>query len=304
MSAGDVNVEVSTQKIIVEPATSSVSVIKAGPQGPTGIPGVGTGGAGLPVGGVEGDVLRKDTATDYDVSWGGALPSGFVGATFSSIEPAGWFFDNQTITNCESLYPGLWAGTPTGWRSGSDLVIPDLSGRVLLFTQGTTGATGGAMSVTLDANDLPTHTHAVGTLTTGTTGGTHTHTASTGGSDGTHSHTTTVGNDTHNHAGSANDNYLNDSGTWRFFSSAYGAAGTGHYVGTMNAPYVTVGNDTHNHSVTINTTNSGHGHTTTVNLTNSGHGHTLSGATGDNTTTNTSIDTTPLHITARAMIKI
>lgn len=75
MSAGDVNVEVSTQKIIVEPSTSSVSVVKAGPQGPSGI---GAGGVGLPVGGTARQALTKVDGTNFNTEWAtlGEIPSG------------------------------------------------------------------------------------------------------------------------------------------------------------------------------------------------------------------------------------
>lgn len=107
------------------------------------------------------------------------LPAGFVGATIASSAPSGWVFHNQTISNCNTLYPYLWAAAPASWKSGTSLIIPNLTDKVLV-QQGTTalGATGGSSSVTIASANLPphvhdmTHTHANGT--TDTTGA-HTH---------------------------------------------------------------------------------------------------------------------------------
>lgn len=55
-----------------------------GPQGPEGADGApGTNGAGVPVGGTAGQILKKNSATDYDTSWLSTLPvsNGGTGAT-------------------------------------------------------------------------------------------------------------------------------------------------------------------------------------------------------------------------------
>lgn len=62
---GDINVTQKTQKIIVDPSTSSVSIINAGPAGPSGTPAVN----GIPAGGTTGQVLAKLSNNDYDVGW-------------------------------------------------------------------------------------------------------------------------------------------------------------------------------------------------------------------------------------------
>lgn len=245
------------------------------------------------------------------------IPSGFVGGTFSEIEPPGWFFDNQTIVNCQTLYPTLWANTPASMHSGPDLVLPDLSDRVMLFTHGATGVLGGAMARVINSNNLPEHTHAAGTLSTGTTGGTHNHTASSDIESRGHVHylTGTAGGWTataaiaHSHTVSVNPgNYWQG---WLYSKGSYTGTGmnmvsasadTNHEAwyhtspGTSGASagptgYVTGAHQTHTHGITVNTTNSG-------------HGHTISGSTGNNTTTNTALDTTPANVSVRAMIRI
>ena len=82
------------------------------------------------------------------------------------------------------------ASIPTGWQlcDGSN-GTPDLRGQFIVGAGGsyTPGDTGGAASVTLGANAMPIHTHALsGSLTTGSAGA-HGHTVTDPG----HAHTTT-----------------------------------------------------------------------------------------------------------------
>jgi len=77
----DINIRSSTQKIYVDPASSSVAVVNAGPQGPGGPIGeVSTSQMdqaiaaalavqGIPPGGLTGQVLMKLSDSDYDFAW-------------------------------------------------------------------------------------------------------------------------------------------------------------------------------------------------------------------------------------------
>ena len=77
----DINVISRTQRIIVDPASSSVAVISVGPMGPGGPIGQVSTAAmdqaidtaldtrGLPPGGLTGQVLVKLSDVDYDVGW-------------------------------------------------------------------------------------------------------------------------------------------------------------------------------------------------------------------------------------------
>lgn len=77
----EINVISRTQRIIVDPASSSVAVINVGPAGPGGPMGeVSTNQMntaidaaldvrGLPPGGLTGQILRKKSDADYDVEW-------------------------------------------------------------------------------------------------------------------------------------------------------------------------------------------------------------------------------------------
>jgi hypothetical protein len=78
---GELNVVSKTQHIIVDPASSSVAVINAGPPGPGGPIGQVSTAAmnqaistalstqGIPPGGLTGQVLVKLSDADYDVGW-------------------------------------------------------------------------------------------------------------------------------------------------------------------------------------------------------------------------------------------
>jgi hypothetical protein len=80
--SGDINVINRTQHIIVDPASSSISVINEGPQGPGGPIGevsiaamnqaISTAISAvhqIPPGGLTGQVLVKLSDSDYDVGW-------------------------------------------------------------------------------------------------------------------------------------------------------------------------------------------------------------------------------------------
>lgn len=64
---------VGPQQVVVTAAAAQVVVEDAGAQGPTGPAGptgaTGPAGPGVAIGGTEGQVLVKDSATDYDTSW-------------------------------------------------------------------------------------------------------------------------------------------------------------------------------------------------------------------------------------------
>lgn len=57
----EINVISRTQIIVVDPYSSAVSVINAGPAGPAGV--------AMPAGGTTGQVLAKLSDDDYDVGW-------------------------------------------------------------------------------------------------------------------------------------------------------------------------------------------------------------------------------------------
>lgn len=124
------------------------------------------------------------------------VPAGVVCEFLGTSAPTGWVLHNQTLVNAQSVYPSLWANTPTSWRSGANLIIPDLSDLVMMQTGGSVsahGTIGSAMTVTLATANLPSHTHSIdhdhGAVTSSTNSVDHTHTYSaTTSTDGNHQH--------------------------------------------------------------------------------------------------------------------
>lgn len=59
--------------------TKVVEITGAGPQGPKGDTGAqGEVGPGVPAGGTAGQLIVKDTATDYDTSWTSTVPASTI----------------------------------------------------------------------------------------------------------------------------------------------------------------------------------------------------------------------------------
>jgi microcystin-dependent protein len=127
------------------------------------------------------------------------VPAGTVRATIASAADDGWVLHDQTIVDCETLYPDLWAAAPAGWKTGSDLDIPDLTDLVLSGAGTTTlGEIGGVVgdSITLTDANMPTHDHSIN----------HDHASVTsGGQSATHSHDMT-----HDHPQTALDSSIYD----------------------------------------------------------------------------------------------
>lgn len=125
-------------------------------------------------------------------------PPGTIRATLKTTADPGWLLFNQTIVNCATLYPALWAALPAGMKSGSDAVLPSMD-RITLMGAGTTtiGAIGGGNSKTLVTNNLPAHNHGV-------TDAGHTHTQN--------SHAHGVTDPSHNHSQNQHAHGVSDAG--------------------------------------------------------------------------------------------
>jgi microcystin-dependent protein len=81
------------------------------------------------------------------------------------------------IDNCILKWRGSVASIPAGWQLADGTNgTPDLRDKFIVGAGGTyaVGATGGAATVTLTAAQIPSHTHAAGTLAT-TSAGAHSH---------------------------------------------------------------------------------------------------------------------------------
>jgi len=146
------------------------------------------------------------------------------------------------------LWSGSVASIPANWAlcNGSN-GTPDLRNRFLIGAGSTyaVGATGGAATVTLDATQIPAHTHAV----SGTSGsnGSHSHTGSTN-TTGAHTHTVQYGQN-------------NDSGTIHISATQP----------SSTSSYSTSSAGDHSHTFTTDTA-SAHTHTFSATSTSIGGG--------------------------------
>jgi len=116
------------------------------------------------------------------------VPAGLISMSLATSVPAGWLeLNGQTIVGASGAYPDLWAVAPGGWKSGSDLTLPDMGGTVPTgLDTGQTEfnaleATGGAKTRVLAQNNVPKHYHEMD----------HNHPSKTSSSAGGHGHSDT-----------------------------------------------------------------------------------------------------------------
>jgi microcystin-dependent protein len=137
--------------------------------------------------------LTAGTMPEARLAAGVAVPIGTILETLRDTAPTNFALcQGQTLTAAESVYPALWAALPAAFKSGSDIILPDMRGRVNIgagtgagLTARTLGATGGTETHTLTQAEMPTHTHTQNAH--GHTQDAHNHTASTD-SQGGHVH--------------------------------------------------------------------------------------------------------------------
>jgi hypothetical protein len=94
------------------------------------------------------------------------VPAGTIRATVNTSADTGWLLFDQTVVDAETEYPALWAVAPAAWKSGADLVLPDVDDTVLMAIGSL--ATIGAINGSNTSTALIAHTH---------TGAAHTHDA-------------------------------------------------------------------------------------------------------------------------------
>lgn len=101
------------------------------------------------------------------------VPAGTIRTTINTSADTGWLLFNQTVVGAESTYPALWAVAPAGWKSGSDLALPNLDDTVLMDagSVATLGTVSGANTQAIAQANLPAHVHTVNPPSTNVTGG-------------------------------------------------------------------------------------------------------------------------------------
>lgn len=121
-------------------------------------------------------------------AWVEPTPAGTLRQTIKTTADAGWLLMGNgatvVVTNCEGLYPALFAAAPAGWISGTApnrvVTLPDMANRMVVGA-GTTavGENGGAMTKTIATGNLPQHSHT-DVYSSSVTDPTHNHTHSGG----------------------------------------------------------------------------------------------------------------------------
>jgi hypothetical protein len=160
------------------------------------------------------------------------VPVGTVIDYVGTSAPTGWrFMNGQTLQGASVSFPELWAVAPTAWRSGNDLVLPDMRGRTTVMlgsapfnTMGGTGGSKDAVVVqhghggTLNSGSpINTGNTSANLSTSNPTAGSnlssHTHTmAHTHGMRHAHAH----GSHTHSFTGSQHRHTLNQPNQYSF----------------------------------------------------------------------------------------
>jgi microcystin-dependent protein len=255
-------------------------------------------------------------------------------------EPDGWKqMNGQTLTGAETLYPEFWSRIPSGWKSGANATLPNMSDRVGMGAGTTTlGATGGANSRTITAAQMPSHSHSIDHSHTGSTGsaGSHSHTGPSHSHDIGHGHSGSSGGESsHTHGVGSYSVPSGGSHThttvWYYIANTgtptpiiYGSAGDGQgqiFVDWRNQ----VGNSdgqhshsvsgssgsglSHSHSVSVNSFSgsSGPGGTGSTSPA-SDHSHSVSvsahsGSSGP-AGSGQAMDTTPAHLAVNFLVKV
>jgi microcystin-dependent protein len=214
------------------------------------------------------------------------VPAGALMPYVGAAAPTGWLLHNQTVAGANTLYPALWAVAPASWKSGTSLVIPNLSDVVLAQTGGSAaalGALGGAMTVTLVEANLPPHAHTIAH----THSIDHDHGAFTSAAGSPHSHTVT---DTgHTHTIAARENPV---------SGSAGSLGLSNAGGTITTR-------TSNGAVTGISIDNESAHTHSIDVPNfiGTSGAASSGSSGNGAGTSTAVTVRPRHLGVNVILK-
>ena len=221
-----------------------------GPTGPTGATGV-TGPTG---------------ATGPD-----SVPTGSITMFAGTSAPTDWLLcQGQQISR--STYSNLFSVIGTIYGNGDNSTtfnLPNLNGKVPVGLDSTQtefdslGETGGAKTITLTVEQMPSHTHtqnAHNHSASSGSAGSHTHTANSGQGGG-HDHGDIAASGGHTHTYSTGSNIQRAVGTLGGVMST--SLVTSNTTSSTTHTHPIAGSGTHNHSVTVDSAGS-HTHSVTV----------------------------------------
>ena len=255
---------------------------------------------------------------------GGGNPAGTIITGVWPTAPTGYtFLDGQTLTDAQTAHPELWDAVPASWKSGANIVLPDMDADERVLSSGASvGNLAGANVATIGTANLPAHAHPV-SITSAVNNVDHTHTIN-------HQHAAgTSGNPSANHTHSINhDHPATPSGgahthTGRYLTTATGSGGNADLLrpGTSTYTFTAVINaggtadGAHTHDLASFAGNSGtvsawHTHDTTIPAFNGAsggnsadHTHTVTGNTG-NAGSGTALNTQTARLYVRYAIKL
>lgn len=291
----EVNVLSYTQRLIVDAPTKSVSVILAGPRGPSSS---GPGHVEISGDTMTGPlILSGDPTEDLGAATkqyvdnnaggggGGGLPTGtFIQGGWAS-DPDGYLImDGSTVVGGALTHPELAAVFP-GWVSNNDLILPNADGCVLMdIGSGTAGAVAGSMSRNLTEGQMPQHHHSVPQ---------HTHT--------TPNHNHNAGNHLHSWSTTSTGDHDHFA---RFLITTSGSGTNAHLARPYGYSYddtLRITNNSGTRGAHSHSGNTGYSNPATSNASPTTNQN--AAADTGNTGSGQAVDITPKHVTVRTAVK-
>jgi microcystin-dependent protein len=263
---------------------------------------------------VEREAIKDGAINKAKIAAEQQIPSGTIMAFGGTSAPSGWLFcdgESYDLNTYNDLYNVI--GVRYG-GSGSNFNVPDLRNRVPRGANATNASVSSTSTdaVTIGANNLPVHTHAVGSLSVAN------HADHVHANSGTIS-TASLGAHTHqyghSHGGYVLNGTVGSNGSYGLFyiptgdgpySAFFGGEGPQLDLGSAALNNGTITTNTQSTTTTGDSPSLSHSHSISGNtggVVAPALSHAVSGSTGNNTTTATDLTVVPRHQTVNYIIK-